>query len=240
MLVNNSLLNRQPGQLKQVNRKVEAVSQAVSNINEEIAEREVAISTTISLTNGLYCTGDGTNDSPFVLGFLSDDYDNACTRLSALFNTYTGNLFENVDIDIGLLNSDIRYDIKAANRIGYFISGDDSPQDEVDGVDTYAEADFISIDAIPIQPTMRAASNNNGTVVSFALEKNAEDTWETASSHPVLIKQADNGKYYDCFISSFSDNNGLTRVNPDIVGWIPEIMSASPLDIKYSIHGLNI
>ena len=239
--INRSLLPRQSGQLKRVNGRIEDVNRAVGDIRRELAEQDVAISTTIRLNDGLYVTGGG--DEPgdaYILGFTSSDYTNARNGLATLFNNYTGNSFENVDIDLGLSKDSIRYDIRVNNRIGYFTSGDDGNWDNVDGVDTFASAKYISIDAIPIQPNMRGAANNNGTVVSFALEKD-DDGWKAPEDHPMLRKAAQmNGKYYDCFITSIADPDSWSHPSSDIVGWIPDSLSASPIEITYTINGLNL
>lgn len=233
------MVNRQQNKIEYISKRTDSIALDLNELQDKIQKQRVTMSTDIDLS-GLFVTGTGEADAPYQFNLNDSTYASTCAQLASLFNNHKGNTFDDVEIDTTFNVGALAYNIKSdRNYIGYFITGVDSDKDTVDGVDTFREADFISIDAIPIGNSATEVIGGGQPTISFALGKDGE-LWTSIQSATMdnitLIKQDQNGEWYDCFIrESDSTGNALTS---SVVSWMPD-GEVNDLHITYTINGTN-
>lgn len=238
-MLNTAMVNRQQNKIEYITKRTDSIALDLNELQDKLRKQRVTMSTDLDLS-ALLVTGTGEEDTPYQFLLNSGAYTSACTQLAGLFNNHKGDTFDDVEINTEFDVSDIAYNIKSdRNYIGYFVTGSDSDKDTVDGVDTFREADFISIDAIPIGNSATEVLGGGQPTISFALGKDGE-LWTAVQSNVMseikLIKQDQNGEWYDCFIRENDDaGSALTSA----VHWMPENATVTDLHITYTINGAN-
>lgn len=239
-MLNTAMVNRQQNKIEYLAKRTDSIVLDLNELQDKLQKQRVTMSTDLDLS-ALLVTGSGGENTPYRFLLNSGAYTSACTQLAGLFNNHKGNTFDDVEIDTRFDVGNIAYNIKSdRNYIGYFVTGSDSAKDTVDGVDTFREAGFISIDAIPIRNSATAVLAGGQPTISFALRKTGE-LWTgiqaNVMSDITLIRQDQNGEWYDCFIR---ENGGTgTNVLTSAVHWMPKDANIENLNITYTINGAN-
>ena len=236
-MINTAMVNRQQNKIEYIAKRTDSISLELNELQDKLQKQRVTMSTDLDLS-ALLVTGTGEEATPYQFLLDSDAYTSACTQLAGLFNNHKGNTFDDVEMDTKFDVGELAYSIKSdKNYIGYFVTGSDSEKDTVDGVDTFKDASFISIDAIPIGNSATAILGGGQPTISFALAK-GEDGWTATTSGDMnfitLIKQGQNDVWYDCFIRE-GTGDALTS---SAVPWMPNGV-VSDLHITYTINGTN-
>ena len=236
-MLNTAMVNRQQNKIEYVAKRTDSIALELNEVQNKLRKQRVNMSTDIDLSE-LSVSGGGSEDNPYHFILSATLYSNVCEQLVDLFNNHKGNSFDDVEMNTTFSVGNIAYAIESdRNYIGYFKIGTDSETDSVDGVDAFKDASFISIDAIPIGNSATAILGGGQPTISFALGKTGE-LWTAVQPDLVtLIKQDQNGVWYDCFIRPGEDGNiALTSAVP----WMPETEeSVSDLHITYTINGTN-
>jgi hypothetical protein len=239
-MLNTAMINRQQNKIENIAKRTDSIALSVTELRDKLQKQRVTMSTGLDLST-LFVTGTGEEATPYQFLLDSDAYTSACTQLADLFNNHKGNTFDDVEMDTKFDVGELAYSIKSdKNYIGYFVTGSDSEKDTVDGVDTFKEADFISIDAIPIGNSATEVLGGGQPTISFALAKDGE-LWTAIQSDVMsditLIKQDQTGDWYDCFIreGTSSGTNALTSA----VHWMPKDAAIENLNITYILNGTN-
>jgi hypothetical protein len=238
-MLNTAMVNRQQNKIEYITKRTDSIALDLNELQDKLQKQRVTISTDLDLS-ALLVTGNGGATTPYQFLLNSGAYTSACTQLAGLFNNHKGNTFDDVEkstrFDVGTLEYTIKSD---RNYIGYFVTGADSANDTVDGVDEFRDADFISIDAIPIGNSATEVISGGQPTISFALGKTGE-LWtgiQAATMSGIqLIKQDQNGEWYDCFIR---ENGGTGSALTSAVHWMPENAAVTDLHITYTINGAN-
>ena len=244
-MLNTAMVNRQQNKIEFIAKRTDSIALELNELQDKLRKQKVNMSTNIDLSE-LSVSGDGKTTSTayqFILNGAA--YVTACSQLAALFNNHKGNTFDDVEMNTTFSAGDLTYTIESdRNYIGYFVTGSDSSTDTVDGVDTFKDAAFISIDAIPIRNSATEVLGGGQPTISFALAKGEGDLWTAVQSSVMsditLIKQDQNGTWYDCFIRNAGESALTTAALTSAVPWMPETEeSVSDLHITYTINGTN-